>query len=86
MVEAGFQVEKRLVLHPAPALLGRLRNRRSGGHTHCGLAMAVPPAPLNAILDVYTRLEDVIVSLCPFVLTVGDAQLVLAFKPEKDSR
>ncbi len=79
---SGLEVARHALLHPLPALLGKLREGRratgrktSGAH---GLSLTVPPAPLNAALDLFTRLEEPLVCALPFRIGAGDVQVLLA--------
>jgi ubiquinone/menaquinone biosynthesis C-methylase UbiE len=78
---AGFRIERHLVLHALPSLFKR-RPRGAGSHGTTGgdggLATTVPPALLNSLLDLYTRIEDRLARLLPFPFPFGDAQIVLA--------
>ena len=88
---AGFRVEKHRLLHPAMALLGRLR-ARSEGHAsdgESGLSAKIPPGPVNFVLDLASRLSDAAVGALPFRLPAGDVQVLRARKPlpgRRDSR
>ena len=75
---AGFTIEKHLVLHPLPAMLAPRRHARHAGHGGGGLAMSVPPEPINRLLAAYTLLEDAVTRRLPFAWPIGDAQTVLA--------
>ena len=83
---SGLEVVRHALLHPLPALLGKLRGgrRRFAGHeipeAH-GLALTVPPAPLNLALDLFTRLEEPLVCALPFRVGAGDVQVLLARPP-----
>ena len=81
--EAGFVIRKHLLLHPLAALWSDLRGPRAAEHAEGGhgLALSLPPAPLNAAMDAYGRIEDAVVRRLPFVLPRGDAQVLLARKP-----
>jgi SAM-dependent methyltransferase len=83
--EAGFLILEHIILHPFARLWAALRGQQSGDHpdAHHGLSLALPAAPVNAAIDVYTRLEDAIVRRLPFRLSQGDAQIVLAQKPHR---
>lgn len=80
---SGLEVVRHALLHPLPALLGKLRGagRCAAGHripeAH-GLALTVPPAPLNTALDLFTRLEEPLVCALPFRVGAGDVQVLLA--------
>lgn len=79
---SGLEVARHALLHPLPALLGKLREgRRATGHKTSGahgLSLTVPPAPLNAALDLFTRLEEPLVCALPFRIGAGDVQVLLA--------
>lgn len=76
--DAGFSIEKHLVLHPLPAILAPRRHARHAGHGGGGLAMSVPPEPINRLLAAYTLFEDAITRRLPFAWPIGDSQTVLA--------
>lgn len=82
---AGFVVDRHRLLHPAMALLGRLRSRRAGGHStgETGLSAAIPPAPVNFALGVVSRVSDVLASALPFRMPVGDVQVLRGRKPAR---
>jgi len=85
---SGLEVVRHALLHPLPALLGRLRGagRRAVGHRtpeEHGLALTVPPALLNVTLDLFTRLEEPLVCALPFRLGAGDVQVLLARRPAR---
>ena len=82
---AGFRVERHHVLHPAMALLGRLRSRRGGGHPtgEAGLSAAIPPALINFALDAAARVSDALVRALPFRMPVGDVQVLRGRKPAR---
>jgi SAM-dependent methyltransferase len=84
---AGFRVERHRLLHPAMALLGRLRSRRAGGHStgEAGLSTAIPPAPINLALGVASRVSDALASGLPFRMPVGDVQVLRGRKPARGS-
>ena len=79
----GFAIVEHLVLHPLARLWSGLRASRDREHAdRChGLTLSPPPAPLNAAMDVYSRLEDAVVRRLPFTLGRGDAQILIARKP-----
>lgn len=77
--DAGFTIERHVVLHALPASLPRRKPRHdTGGAPSGGLVTTVPPAPINALLDLYVRVEDRLAMLLPFPLPWGDAQILLA--------
>jgi SAM-dependent methyltransferase len=80
---AGFSIRRHIVLHPLAGLWSDLASGRASKHSddHHGLALALPAEPVNAVIDLYTRAEDAIVSRLPLTLSLGDTQIVLAQKP-----
>jgi SAM-dependent methyltransferase len=80
---AGFAIVAHVVLHPLARLWSDLRASRGREHGDRGrgLTLSLPPAPLNAAMDVYSRLEDAVVRRLPFTLGRGDAQILIARKP-----
>lgn len=92
LVQAGgFSILEHRVLHPLAGWWASLRHQAPGegegegehkesGH---GLSLVLPAAPINAAIDLYTRLEDAIVRRLPFGVAHGDAQIVLAQKPRR---
>jgi len=80
---AGFAIERHRLLHPALALVGMLRARRSraAGLGAAGLATTVPPEAINRALDLFERLSDAVVSRLPSRLLIGDVQPLLGRKP-----
>jgi SAM-dependent methyltransferase len=92
LVQAGgFSILEHRVLHPLAGWWASLHDQAPGegegegehkesGH---GLSLVLPAAPINAAIDLYTRLEDAIVRRLPFGVPHGDAQIVLAQKPRR---
>jgi SAM-dependent methyltransferase len=82
--EQGFSILKHVLLHPLARLWSDLRRPARGGHhehhSH-GLSLALPPAPINAVMDLYARAEDAIVRRLPLRAPLGDAQIILAQRP-----
>jgi SAM-dependent methyltransferase len=90
LVQAGgFSILKHRVLHPLAGWWTSLHDQAPGegegehkesGH---GLSLVLPAAPINAAIDLYTRLEDAIVRRLPFCVPRGDSQILLAQKPRR---
>ena len=87
----GFSILEHRVLHPLAGWRASLRHQapregegeaehKESGH---GLSLVLPAAPINAAIDLYTRLEDAIVRRLPFAVPHGDAQIILAQKPRR---
>ena len=86
LVQAGgFLILEHRVLHPLAGWWTSLRHQSRGGHAESGhgLSLVLAAAPINAAIDLYTRLEDAIVRRLPFCVSHGDAQIVLAQKPRR---
>lgn len=81
----GFAIRRHLVLHPVARLRADLRESRRPAHAEGrhGLTLSLPPPPVNAAMDLYSRLEDAVVRRLPFTLPRGDAQIVLARKSDR---
>ncbi|MGH9441809.1 MAG: class I SAM-dependent methyltransferase [Thermoanaerobaculia bacterium] len=85
---AGFRIERHRLLHPALALLGRLRAREAGHSKggESGLATRVPAGPVNSLLDVVERAADAVVCRLPFRMPVGDVQILRGRKTASSAR
>jgi len=81
----GFAIRRHVVLHPVARLWADLREARRAApaEAHHGLSLTLPPAPVNAALDLYSRFEDFLIRRLPGTLARGDAQVLLARKTDR---